>query len=76
MTTYKNPWQKNNRFMEPEYTTDATPTDYKGYLIYHRIKSGQPTSLGKDCFDIVQDDVCIGQCAGLSGAHRFIDSLK
>ncbi len=56
---------------DPEiYKTDAKPVEYKGFLIYHRIKSSNPWG---NCWDIVKDGVCVSQYAGLSGAKGVID---
>ena len=72
--TYKNPWHNpSNRHAGPEvYTTDAHPTKYRGFLIYHRINS---TVKGGDVFDIVKDSVCVSQYAGMAGAKNHIDIL-
>ncbi|MCD7983390.1 MAG: hypothetical protein LUG19_03935 [Desulfovibrio sp.] len=69
---YKNPWyetlgRKGLSFDPPVYRTNATPTEYKGYLIFERIS--------KTCFDVVKDGVCVSQCAGLNGAKRRIDQF-
>ena len=73
MATYKNPWHilgkqrggKSTAYGPPEYQTYATPTEYKGYLIYERI----PGSV----WDVVKDGVCVTQRAGLGGAKQAID---
>jgi len=64
-----------NKFYSPKYQdskpvieTDAKPVEYKGYLIYERIKGV--------CFDIVRKGVCISMCAGLNGAKKEIDKIK
>ena len=44
--------------------TNATPKEYKGHLIYHRMN-----------YDIVTDGVCISECAGPNGAQRAIDKI-
>lgn len=67
---YKNPWHKPFSPIEygPEYyTTYVKPVEYKGYLIYNRLSA---------VFDIVQNSICIHQCAGLGGAKRAIDKLS
>jgi hypothetical protein len=68
LTTYRNPWHKPGR---PEYgpefySTDRTPKEYRGYLIYHR----RP-----EVWDVVRGGVCVTQCAGLGGAKRAVDDL-
>ncbi len=69
ITTYKNSFHvKHNATYGPaEYTTDAKPTEYKGYLIYERIKGS--------VWDIVKDGTCIHQMAGLNGAKSHIDEM-
>lgn len=69
MVTYKNLWHKENNPYSgpPSYTTNVTPVEYKGYLIYERIPY--------NVWDIVKDDACISQRAGPRGARDFIDSL-
>ena len=68
MATYKNRWHKpHDPASGPEeYVTDARPTPYKGFLIYHRHDS---------VWDCVIDGECRAQRAGLSGAKRFIDDF-
>lgn len=69
MTTYRNPWYKpNSKEYGPEfYTTNAKPVEYRGYLIYQRIKG--------TVWDCVKDNVCQTQAAGINGAKRLIDNL-
>ena len=68
MTTYKNPWHIKNGHQGPEnYATDARPEYYKGYSIYNRIPG--------HVWDVVKDDICITQRAGINGAKRAIDFL-
>ena len=76
-TTYINPWHKpTKRDCGPAfYSTDATPKEYKGCLIYHRINSTGTIESGSHIFDVVKDGVCIGQYAGPNGARSFIDKL-
>ena len=74
--TYKNPWHDPKKYPlygPAEYEADAKPEEYRGYLIYHRVRSGRPISDGADCFDVVKDGVCLTQCAGPNGARRAID---
>jgi hypothetical protein len=68
MTTYTNPFY-SAKFdnSKPAITTEAIPIEYKGYLIYERVK--------KQVFDIVQDGVCIGMYAGINGAKRWLDTI-
>ena len=77
MATYKNPWhKKNTRDCGPAmYETDVRPTQYCGYLIYHRIDGAGPIASGSHCFDIVKLGVCVSQMAGPNGARRKIDEL-
>lgn len=68
-TIYKNPWHKAGHRTEygPEfYETSARPTEYRGYLIFHR---------QSDIWDIVKDSVCVSQFAGFNGAKRYIDQI-
>lgn len=53
------------------YGTEAKPAEYRGYLIYNRIKSTSYSG----CWDVVKDGMCVGQYAGRSGAERFVDML-
>lgn len=69
---YKNSWyetlgRKNLSHDPPVYSTNVTPTEYKGYLIFERIP--------KTCFDVVKEGVCISQCMGLNGAKRRIEQF-
>lgn len=59
-TTYLNPWDVGPEF----YTTDVRPTEYRGYLIYHRLPK---------CWDVVRNGVCVDQRAGFKGAKAAID---
>lgn len=69
---YRNSFYNPSHGHDPEiYKTDARPHEYRGYLIYNRIKAGP----GSGCWDVVKDGVCIGQYAGKSGATGFIDRL-
>ena len=67
-TTYKNPWWKpREKGYGPEfYTTEATPTKYRGFEIYHR---------QSEVWDIVKDGSAVSQCAGFNGAKREIDAI-
>ena len=51
---------------KPIIQTDAKPIEYKGYLIYERIKGV--------CFDIVKNGVCVCMRAGINGAKSAIDN--
>lgn len=72
-TTYKNPWCNGGKCGPEFYTTEATPREYRGYLIYHRIPGGP----GYGCWDIVKDGVCITQRAGDTnkGLNKIIDGI-
>ena len=73
-TTYRNPWfDPNNPCSCSQFETDAIPTEYKGFLIYHRIDSHLPIESGAHVFDIVRFGVAVGQAAGFNGARAFID---
>jgi hypothetical protein len=76
MTQYRNSWHNSkDPYSGPAfYTTDAVPEEYKGYLIYNRINSVSGIESGACVYDIVKDDVCVGQYAGPDGARRAIDS--
>lgn len=68
MAAYRNPWHRPSK---PEYgpatfTTDAHPTEYRGYLIYHRVQN---------VWDVVKDGACVSQMAGPNGARTAIDRL-
>lgn len=72
METYKNKFYNPQiNTSKPIIETDSIPVEYKGHLIYHRIKNN-----GKwgDIFDIVKNGECIGMCAGQNGAKQKIDS--
>jgi hypothetical protein len=72
MGTYKNKFYNPQiNTSKPIIETDSTPVEYKGYLIYHRIKNN-----GKwgDIFDIVKNGECVGMYAGMNGAKQKIDS--
>lgn len=71
MTTYKNLFYnaKYDR-SKPDYTSAEKPIEYKGFQIFHRIKSSNPSA---NCFDVVMNGVCIGMYAGLNGAKKYID---
>lgn len=68
-TKYKNPFY-SPKIMDskPVIETDVKPIEYKGYLIYERIKGG--------VFDVVKDGICLTMMAGLNGAKRAIDQKK
>lgn len=70
MTTYRNPWHHPAHPQQGprEYTTDARPVAYRGYLIYPRIPGV--------VWDVVKGGECVTQRAGLSGAKAFIDELN
>lgn len=68
LTKYKNTFYRKGGESPETIETEANPTEYKGYLIYERIR--------KVCFDIVTDGVCIGMYAGINGAKKRIDKEK
>jgi len=67
MTKYVNPWHnpKEPHYGPAEYETEVSPKHHRGFDIYHRTMS---------VFDVVKDGTCVGQYAGLGGAHRDIDA--
>lgn len=68
MATYRNPWHTGKEEYGPAfYTTDATPTEYRGYLIYQRVRGS--------VWDVVKDGVCVTQMAGPNGAREAVDRL-
>lgn len=69
MNSYKNPWHRptQSHYGPAEYTTNAKPVEYRGYLIYERIDG--------HVWDVVKDGVCVTQRAGPNGARHAIDSL-
>jgi hypothetical protein len=74
---YRNPRHKPGK---PEYgpefyETTAKPDKYKGYLIYHRVRSTSAVADGTHVYDIVKDGVCVTQMAGPNGARGVIDEL-
>lgn len=70
--TYENSfYNKGDKHSQAEISTNVTPAEYKGYLIYERVKGS--------VWDIVHDGVCVGMNAGPNGARKAIDeklSLK
>ncbi|WP_033471254.1 hypothetical protein [Bordetella bronchiseptica] len=67
MATYTNPWHKPHSlvFGPASFETDVKPIKYRAHLIYQRLPQ---------CFDIVVDDVCVHQRAGINGAKAAIDA--
>nr|WP_321524881.1 hypothetical protein [uncultured Cohaesibacter sp.] len=67
MARYKNKfWREDGSGYGPEfYETDAKPIEHHGLLIYRRLK---------ECFDIVDDGICISQYAGINGAKNAIET--
>ena len=67
MTRYQNPWYDPDKswYGPVCYSTSVQPIPYKGFLIYERLPS---------VFDVVLDDVCVIQRAGLKGAKHYIDN--
>ena len=69
MVKYKNKFYSPKcQDSKPVIETDAKPVEYKGYLIYERIKGV--------CFDIVKRGVCVSMYAGINGAKEAIDKNK
>lgn len=66
MARYRNPWHNpHDKTYGPEfYEAETRPTEYKGFEIYQR-HSG--------CFDVVVDNECKTQMAGINGAKQWID---
>lgn len=65
---YRNPWFRPRGDHGPEfYETDAKPVEYRGYLIYQRVKGA--------VWDVVRDGVCVTRRAGITGAKRAIDQF-
>lgn len=61
-----------NPYSQKILTCDTPPVEYKGYQIFHRVKSANKDA---NVYDIVKDGKCIGMYAGPNGARRKIDSL-
>jgi hypothetical protein len=76
-TRYRNPWHRPDKpeYGPAEYETDAAPTTYRGFLLYHRVRSTQDYASGAHVFDVVQNGACLTQCAGPDGARRAIDAI-
>lgn len=71
MTTYKNLfYNAKNMDSKRVFSTEEKPIEYKGFQIFHRIRSSNPSA---NCFDVVINGVCIGMYAGLNGAKMYID---
>lgn len=68
MAEYRNSFYSARGSDPAIYRTEVRPVEYKGLLLYQRIKGV--------CWDVVRDDVCIGQYAGRSGAEAFVDRLS
>lgn len=68
MAKYKNPFYSPKILgSQPEIETDVQPIEYKGYLVYERIRGS--------IWDVVKDSVCVTMMAGLNGAKQAIDEL-
>jgi hypothetical protein len=61
---YKNPWHKpTDQHSGPEfYSTREKPVEHAGHLIYERVDGS--------VWDVVKDEVCIAQRAGINGAKE------
>lgn len=65
MHSYTNPFHSANyQGSKPVITTDARPTEYRGHLIF---------KVHEQHYDVVRDDVLVGQYAGPKGAREFVD---
>ena len=77
MTTYRNSFHLSNphKSIGPEvFNTDATPEEYRGFLIYSRI----PTTSGKIRYgeiDAVIGGACVMISCTVQGARYRIDKL-
>jgi len=67
MAKYRNPWFKPMGHDPEFYSTDAKPLEYRGYLVYQRIKGV--------CWDFVKDGVCQRQMAGGGAYKQVIDAM-
>lgn len=67
--TYDNPWHRPGKSETGPaiYITDATPAEYRGYLIFQRIRGA--------VWDVVKDGTCVAQRAGFTGALAAVDEL-
>lgn len=71
--TQEKPTRYRNSFHQPRdttygpefYETYARPIEHRGFLIFQRLPQ---------CFDIVENGVCVGQLAGLNGAKSAIEN--
>ncbi len=70
MARYRNPWYREGQYNHgPEfYETEARPVRHADCLIYQRIRGA--------CWDVVRDEVCVAQRAGLEGAKRAAESAS
>lgn len=71
MNTYRNPWHRSegrhHADYGPEfYSTDAKPTEYRGFQIFCRHKG---------LWELVKDGVCLTQRAGKNGPRNLVDAL-
>lgn len=69
ITRYKNSWYIKVKDSPEYFETHLTPITYKDYLIYER------NDRGYSVFDIVRDDICIGQYNGINGAKQRVDEF-
>jgi hypothetical protein len=75
MNTYINIfYNPKNPLSKKVFCTEVKPIKYNNHLIYHRINSTLPIDSGAHVFDVVLNDTCIGQYAGLNGAKQFINN--
>ena len=67
MNDYRNPWHKGGKGYGPAYyEAERKVTSHYGFDIYYRA----------GCFDVVQNDICHMQMAGLSAAKRWCEENK
>ena len=66
---YRNPWHRpgHPEYGPASYVTDARPVEYRGFMIYQRIKG--------HVWDVVRNGQCITQLAGPNGARQAIDAI-
>ncbi len=68
LATYKNPFHSEKYHgSKPIIETDAKPLEYKGFVIYERIRGS--------VWDVVKNGSVVTMRAGLNGAKQFIDQL-
>ena len=76
MTTYRNAFHNSNPYKSvgPEFfTTDATPIEYRGFLIYERIPTAGKFKYGE--IDAVKNGMCVMISCTVIGAKTRIDNF-